>query len=108
MDPGVPATLLREARRRAGLSQRELAKRAGTAHSVVARIEAGTTSPTWKSLTRILEAAGFSLDAGMIPSPVRGSHMLDDVARILSLSPEARLAEVANAARFLAAATKAS
>ena len=35
------AKLLREARSRAGLSQRALARRAGTTQSVVARIEAG-------------------------------------------------------------------
>src|SRR5699024_8239175 len=38
-----PAYLLREARSRASLSQRELAERAGTAQSVIARIELGKT-----------------------------------------------------------------
>lgn len=104
MDPTVPAVLLREARRRAGVSQRELARRAGTAHSVVARIEAGTTSPTWNSLARLLKAAGFALDAALIPAPVVASHVLDDVERILKLSPEERLRELANAARFADAA----
>lgn len=104
MGPTVPATLLREARRRAGLSQRELAKRAGTAHSVVTRIETGRTSPTWISLSRLLEAAGFTADATLTPAPVVASHMLDDVERILQLPPEERLNELANAARFLAAA----
>ena len=96
--------MLREARRRAGISQRELARRAGTAHSVVARIEAGTTSPTWNSLSRLLEAAGLALEAALTPTPVVASHMLDDVERILQLSPEERLRELANAARFLAVA----
>jgi len=104
MVQAVPGALLREARRRAGISQRELARRAGTAHSVVARIEAGTTSPTWNSLVRLLKAAGFALDAALAPAPVVASHMLDDVERILQLSPEERLNELANAARFLAVA----
>ena len=37
----------------------------------------------------------------------RSSHMLDDVARILSLAPEDRLRELANTARFFAAARRA-
>ena len=56
-------TLLRRARTRAALSQRELARRAGTAQSVVARIERGQTSPTWATLQRLLRAAGCELRA---------------------------------------------
>ena len=58
-------TLLRRARARAALSQRELARRAGTAQSVVARIERGQTSPTWATLQRLLGAAGFELRAAV-------------------------------------------
>ena len=54
-------TLLRRARARADLSQRELARRAGTAQSVVARIEGGQTSPTWATLQRLLGATGSEL-----------------------------------------------
>lgn len=53
------AELLRAARDRAGLSQRDLAHRAGTSQSVVARIELGDTSPTVSTLNRLIEAAGF-------------------------------------------------
>ena len=58
-------TLLRRARARAALSQRELARRAGTAQSVVARIERGQTSPTWATLQRLLAAAGCELRAAV-------------------------------------------
>ena len=58
-------TLLRRARARAALSQRELARRAGTAQSVVARIERGQTSPTWATLQRLLRAAGCELRAAV-------------------------------------------
>lgn len=95
-----PASLLKNARTRAGLSQRELAKRADTSQSVVARIELGETSPSWDTLERLLTAAGFSLDARILMRPVSGSHMLADVARIRRLTPEQRLAEVANLSRF--------
>ena len=101
------ARLLRSGRERAGLSQRQLARRAATAQSVVARIELGETSPTWETLTRLLGAAGFDVDSRLLVRPVSGSHMLGDVARILSLSPEDRLGEVANASRFAAQARRA-
>ncbi|MBI4408071.1 MAG: helix-turn-helix transcriptional regulator [Gemmatimonadetes bacterium] len=100
-------SLVREARRRAGLSQRELARRARTAQSVVARIESGETSPSSETLSRLLAAAGFDLHPELWPRPVEGSHMLDDVPRILRLSPEERLREVANVARFAAIARRA-
>lgn len=61
--------------------------------SVVARIELGTTSPSWDTLTRLIEAAGFAIDATVSIAPVGDTHVLSDVTRILSLSPEARLAE---------------
>lgn len=95
------ATLLRQARTRAGLSQRALARRAGTAQSVVARIEAGQTSPTWETLERLLAAAGVELRAQIEPRVVVGSHMLDDVPRILEMTPEQRLEEVKNLTEFL-------
>ena len=96
------STLVREARTRAGLSQRELARRADTAQSVIARIERGHTSPTWETLRRIVGAAGFDLDTELAVRPVRGSHMLKDVDRVLGLSPEARLEELANLSAFAA------
>ncbi len=94
------AGILREARDRAGLSQRELARRAGTSQSVVARIELGQTSPSVSTLDRLLAAAGFELHAGLEIRSVADSHMLNDVPRILSLTPEQRLVEVANLSRF--------
>jgi len=102
-----PGAILQAARARAGLSQRRLAQRAGTTQSVVARIELGETSPTWQTLTRLVAAAGFELDTRITVRPVAGSHMLDDVARILSLTPEQRLREVANASRFASAVRRA-
>ena len=104
----VPATaqLLRDARTRAGLTQRELALRARTAQSVVARIESGATSPSWETLSRLLGAAGFALDAALRPLAPELSHMLADVPRILRLTPEQRLLELRNASRFLAAARR--
>ncbi len=96
----TPAQLLIEARKRSALSQRALARRARTAQSVVARIENGSTSPSWKTLDRLLRRAGFELQAALVPKLQARSHMLEDVARILRLTPEQRLTELRNAARF--------
>jgi transcriptional regulator with XRE-family HTH domain len=101
------AFLLRQARRRAGLSQRSLAERARTAQSAIARIERGQTSPTWDTLVRLIEAAGFSLKAEVLTLAPGITHMLDDVPRILALSPEQRLAELANASQFFSQAQRA-
>lgn len=99
-----PAGLVRTARTRAGLTQRELGRRAGTAQSVVARIEQGATSPTWETLTRLIRAAGFELEASLGLHTAEESHMLSDVPRILRLTPEERLLELRNISRFLAEA----
>jgi transcriptional regulator with XRE-family HTH domain len=98
--------VLEQARKQSGLSQRRLAERAGTAQSVVARIELGETIPTLRTLERLLEAAGFELELGAHPKPVLDRQLLEDVPRILRLTPEARLREVANLSRFLAAARR--
>ena len=97
------ARLLTEARSRGGLTQRELARRAGTAQSVITRIERGQNSPTWETLKQLITAAGFELDCELVLRPVADSHMLEDVARILSLTPEDRLNEVRNIDQFLTA-----
>jgi transcriptional regulator with XRE-family HTH domain len=74
---------------------------------VVARIEQGRTDPSSATLARLLAAAGFGLRAELTPLPVADTHMLDDVARILALTPEERLLEVRNVSRFAAAARRA-
>jgi len=43
-------------RKKAGLTQKELAKRAGVSQSLIARIEAGTVDPRLSTLRRILKA----------------------------------------------------
>ena len=98
--------LLRDVRARAGLTQRAMAERAHTAQSVIARIEGGQTSPSAATLDRLLAQAGYELRVEAALRPVIDTHMLDDVDRILALTPEARLTEVANVTRFLAEAER--
>jgi transcriptional regulator with XRE-family HTH domain len=54
----TPADLIRDTRRRKGLSQRRLALRAGTSQSAIARIEAGTEEVTWPRLRAIMISMG--------------------------------------------------
>lgn len=53
--------LLRTARRRNGLSQRQLAERAGVSQSVVSAYEAGRRQPALPTLQRLIEATGARL-----------------------------------------------
>lgn len=57
---------IRRARRKAGLSLRQLAARAGTSHSTLLAYEQGTKVPRADTRDRIIRAAGFVFD----PSPV--------------------------------------
>ena len=53
---------LRHARRRARLTQRQLAEVAGVPQSTVARIEAGTTMPKVDTFEHLLEACGMDIE----------------------------------------------
>ena len=54
--------LLARVRRAAGLSQAELARRAGTSRPTVSAYEHGRKSPSLDTLMRLLAAAGYELD----------------------------------------------
>jgi len=53
--------LIRMARRRAGLSQQDLAGRAATSQAAISAYESGRRSPSVDTLVRVLAAAGFEL-----------------------------------------------
>jgi transcriptional regulator with XRE-family HTH domain len=53
--------IIREARRRAGLTQAELAAKLGTTQSAVARLERGRTEPSYSRVTEAVRACGLSL-----------------------------------------------
>lgn len=55
----TPGTLIRERRERQHLSQRSLARRAGTTQAAVSRIERGLTTPTWETVSSLLLAMGY-------------------------------------------------
>jgi predicted transcriptional regulator len=82
------ARLLRTARRRAGLSQRELADAAGVAQPAIARIESGRVQPRVDTLDRLLEACGWDLEV----APRLGIGVDRTVMRLLlRLTPIERL-----------------
>jgi transcriptional regulator with XRE-family HTH domain len=69
-------TLVKLARLRSGLSQRELAAKAGTSQPTLAAYETARKVPSLKTLMRILEAAGFDLRFRLEPTDPH-----DDVIR---------------------------
>ncbi len=108
MKASTAASLMREARTRAALSQRQLAQRARTAPSVVARIEMGETSPTFQTVERLASAAGFDLAVELVArtgaDPVIDAYKRDIdrslVRENLSKSPDERLKSLAALARL--------
>jgi len=90
--PTTAGTLLVLARQQAGLSQRELAERAGVTQSEIARIESGRREPSIPTIQRILAGAGLEIRFRLAP--------LDDHDQVLSDRDERR--STAERARELA------
>lgn len=57
----TPGALLKEARKRHGVSQKRLAVRAGTTQSAISRIEKDRVSPTVQTLAQLLHLLGEEL-----------------------------------------------
>lgn len=74
-----PAELIQQARHKARLTQAELAERAGTSQSAVARYETARSIPSLPTLERLLRACGqrLAVDVGgqedAVPSSVRAA-----------------------------------
>ncbi len=91
------AVLIRSARERAGLSKRELARRAGTSPAAIVTYEQGSRVPTVDTLMRIVTAAGADADvrlaARSAPDPQVAGRRLEqvlDLAEHLPRRPAAR------------------
>lgn len=63
------AELVRTVRTAAGLTQAELARRAETTQSMVARYESGAVSPTVRALARVVSACGHTLQLSTAELP---------------------------------------
>jgi transcriptional regulator with XRE-family HTH domain len=82
------ASLIREARLRAGLTQAELAERTGRDRSVIARWEQAVVAPSLETLLELVRACGFVLPLELEP------HDDERVGRLrknVRLSPERRV-----------------
>lgn len=82
------ATLIREARLRAGLTQQDLAARSGRERSVIARWEQGVVSPSLETLLELVRFCGFDLPLELIPHDDSADERLRKNA---VLSPERRV-----------------
>ncbi len=92
------STYVNQARRSAGLSQRELSRRTGVPQSAIARIERGLQVPRADTLEKLLEACGFELRLG----PKRGDGVDRTLLREwLSFSPAERLERATGYGRML-------
>lgn len=85
MDSGQ---LLRETRRRAGLTQQQVADRAAVSQSLVARIEKGRVAPSFDRLLALVRACGFDLDVHVVALDEDAWSMVEQGAR---LTPDERL-----------------
>jgi transcriptional regulator with XRE-family HTH domain len=69
VEPATAGALLRQTRKRAGLSQAGLAARAGVTQSVISAYESGQRQPSIPALARLVGAAGFELTLGVRRPP---------------------------------------
>jgi transcriptional regulator with XRE-family HTH domain len=84
------ASIVRTARRDAGLTQKELAERMGTTQSAVARLEAKGANPRLKTLEKAVRATGRHLDVEVSDFPP-GNIDETLIARRLRMTPAERL-----------------
>jgi predicted nucleotidyltransferase/DNA-binding XRE family transcriptional regulator len=73
--------LLRKARRQAGLSQVELARRAGVTQSVISAYESGHRQPGVPALAALVDAAGYELVMDLRRQPRRLGRLSGPVGR---------------------------
>jgi transcriptional regulator with XRE-family HTH domain len=92
----VDGALVTIARRRAGISQTELARRVGRDVGTISRYERGERQLTVSTLRQLLAACGFDLTLGIAPADTS----LDPLIREnLALPPARRLANAVRQAQ---------
>ena len=101
-----PASLVRGCRRAAGVTQQQLAVRAGTTKTAISRLEAGHVSPTFETVQRLLLCLGYRAEAH--PVAVIPSTDAAQLMAVADLTPAQRLdhalASQSSLARLLGAA----
>lgn len=88
---------MREARKRAGLTQAQLAERADTTQSSIARLESGRTRPALEDVERLLRLCGFQLIVEL--APYDDSDIVQAEA-LLRRTPDERIAGMQAGVKF--------
>ena len=94
------ATLLVQCRLRAGLSQRELAARAGTSAAAVCLYERGERVPRVDTLMRLVAATGHTLELTVAPPSRRvdvdaNGRIFEDLLHLADRLPQRHAGELA-------------
>lgn len=86
-----PGEFVRAARRRAGITQQQLAIRAGTSQAAISRLERGGPSPSIDTLDRLLRVMGRQLEL-RDATPACGDLDMDEIRRARAMPIDQRLA----------------
>ena len=92
--------IVRRERRALGISQRSLARRAGTSQAAISRIEAGLEEPGAERFAAIMQSVGRQPEIDLRPA---GSHRYErrQLAYELDRDPAIRVLEGIHGARFV-------
>jgi transcriptional regulator with XRE-family HTH domain len=92
--------IVREARLRAGLTQRALARAVSLSQPTLARIESGAVRPTLDQVDRCVTACGLELRVALVPADDSDWSV---ASANLRLDPDARVRQHQAASRFIRA-----
>jgi transcriptional regulator with XRE-family HTH domain len=107
-----PGALIKAVRRRQGLTQAALARRAGTSQPVISAYEHGRRDPSYDTLRRIVDAGGERLQIDAVPlrtdlpppaDPEEHARRLLDVLSLSDAIPARRRSAVLKAPRMVSA-----
>lgn len=95
----TPGELLRETRRRHGLTQGQLAARARTSQAAISRIERDLVSPSVATLAQLLDLMGEELQ--LEAKPIDYGHDRTLFVKTLAMTPSERLQHGTDFANFV-------
>jgi transcriptional regulator with XRE-family HTH domain len=93
--------LVREARKRAGLTQSDLAARAGTTQSAIARLESGRPDVSLNEVIRLVRLCGLDVEVAIVPHDDSDMAQAERLASLTGLQRLQRHMRVAGQLRRL-------